>query len=372
MARSATTAIFFLTAATMAAWATRVPAIQERLDLSPGGLAVAILGLEFGAIVGLPAGGALVTRRGSRLSVRVGFAVYPSALVAVALAPSLAALTAALGVMAAANSVVDVAMNAQGIEVERRSGRPMLSSMHAGHSFGLVASGLSGTAAAAADVPVVAHFAATGAVCLVAGLGATRWFVRERAPGGRPAFIRPSGPLALLGLLAFCAFLLDGGAYQWSAVHLRTERDAAPALAAAAFTGFSLMLAIGRLAGDRLVGRYGRVRVVQSCGLVSAAGIGLALAAPSAVLSLAGWALFGLGIAPLAPTVLGAAARLPGAPAPVAIAAVTTVGYLGSFTGPPLIGALAELGSLTAALGLLGLVSGATALLAPRALMRAR
>jgi MFS family permease len=189
---------------------------------------------------------------------------------------------------------------------------------------------------------------------------------------GSPALVRPSGPLLLLGAIAFCAFLLDAGAYQWSAVHLRTAHDAAPGLAAAAFTGFSLMLALGRLGGDRLVAAFGRLRVVQGCGLVSVAGIAVALAAPSAALSIAGWALFGLGVAPLAPTTLGAAARMPGAPAPVAIAAVTTVGYFGSFTGPPLIGALAELASLTAALGLLALVSGATALLARRALMRAR
>jgi hypothetical protein len=81
---------------------------------------------------------------------------------------------------------------------------------------------------------------------------------------------------------------------------------------------------------------------------------------------LAGWALFGLGLAALAPTVLSAApAASRGSPAG-AIAAVTTVGYLGSFTGPPLVGALAEAGSLTAALGLLVAVSCAMALFAPR------
>lgn len=45
----------------------------------------------------------------------------------------------------------------------------------------------------------------------------------------------------------------------------------------------------------------------------------------------------------------------------VAIAAVTTIGYLGSFTGPPLIGALAELSSLTLALALLVVVGGVIA-----------
>src|SRR5687767_10282957 len=143
-ARIAITAVFFITGATMAAWATRVPAIQDRLDLSPAALGLAILGLEAGAVIGLPAGGALVTRVGSRTGLAIGFALYPTALVAVAFAPGLVWLAAALGVMAAANSVVDVAMNAQGVEIERRYERPVLSSLHAGHSFGMVAGGLVG------------------------------------------------------------------------------------------------------------------------------------------------------------------------------------------------------------------------------------
>jgi hypothetical protein len=51
-------------------------------------------------------------------------------------------------------------------------------------------------------------------------------------------------------------------------------------------------------------------------------------------------------------------------PAPVAIAAVTTVGYLGSFTGPPAVGAIAEIAGLSAALGLVVVAAIAIAALA--------
>jgi MFS family permease len=367
-ARIATTLVFFLTGATMAAWSTRIPAIQERLDLSPGALAVAILGLEAGAVVGLPAGGALVTRLGSRAGVAIGFGVFPTALLAVGLAPGLAALAVALGVMAAANSVVDVAMNAQGIELERRYERPVLSGLHAGHSFGMVAGGLVGIAAAGAGVVPAVHLGAMAALAVVAGVGATRWLVREPPNGDGPVFVVPNRPLALLGAIAFCAFLLDGAAYNWSAVHLRAERDAPAAVAAAAFTVFALALALGRLVGDPLVARFGRARVVQGSALVAGGGVAVAIMAGSPLGSLAGWAIFGLGTAAIAPTVLGAAAGVRDVPPPVAIAAVTTVGYLGSFTGPPLIGALAEFTGLSTALGLLALVGGAAALLARPAL----
>lgn len=369
-ARRAAIVMFFAAGWLPAAWATRIPAIKADLDLSAGALALGVLGLEAGAIVGLPTGAALAARLGSRRALRVGFAAFAPALVTVGLADDLTALAAALLAMALANSVVDVAVNAQGIELERRSRRPVLSGLHAGHPFGLVVGGLTGTATAAAGVPVVAHFAAAGAIGLAGTLTATRWLLAESDQGRAQAFVRPSPRLMLLGLLAFCAFGLDGAAYNWSAVDMRTEHGAGAALAAAAFTAFSLTLTAGRLFGDRLVARLGRVRLIQACGAVAAAGGALVITAPGAGPALAGWALFGLGLAAVAPTVLGAAPRTGDAPAPIAIAAVSTVGYLGSFTAAPAIGALAEASSLSTALATLAVLSALLAILARPALAK--
>src|SRR3954465_5213541 len=252
---AATARVFFLPGAVFAAWSTRLPAIKERLGLSDGALAVAILGLEAGAVAGLPLGGALVTRAGSRTALRVGFAAYPLGLVAVGLAPGVGALAAALAAMAFANSIVDVAMNAQGVELERRCERPLLSGLHAGHSFGLAAGGLAGTLAAAAAVPVRTHFALTAAAGIVAGLAATAGLVRERPARDGARFALPRGPLLPLAVIAYWSFLLDGAAYNWSAVHIRTEHDAAAGLAASSFLLYALTVAAVRLAGDRVIAR---------------------------------------------------------------------------------------------------------------------
>jgi MFS family permease len=382
--------LFVLTGLVSATWAARIPAIQEQLGLSPGALGLAVLGLEGGAIAGLPAGGALVARRGSRAVLRLGFAGYPLALVGVALAPALGALAAALAVMAFANSLVDVAMNVQGVELERRTSRSLLSRLHAGHAFGVLAGGLGGTVAATADVPVEAHFAGVAAAGAILGQLAAGALVDEhrRADDGvRPVALqatarrdamargRPVGRvdrrLVLLGAVAFCAFLLDGGAYAWIAVHLRSE-GAAPGLAAAGFSAFALALAVGRLAGDRLVERSGRASVVRAGGALAAGGIGVALLAPTPAVALAGWAALGAGLAPIAPAVLGASAGTSTLSAPRAIAAVTAIGYLGSFTGPPLIGALAGPVGLTAALGVMAAAALSASVLSGPALRGAR
>jgi MFS family permease len=359
-----TLTVFFVTGAVFASWGSRIPAVQDTLNLSPGELAVAILGIEGGAIVGLPLGGALTARLGSRPSLRLAFVAYGTAMVLVCGAPSLGVLTAALALTAVANSVLDVAMNAQGVELERRYRRPLLSRLHAGHSFGVLAGGLLGVGAAAAGIGVGTHFAAVAVAGLVAGLAATAWLVEEPRGTG-PAFARPTGRLATLAAIAFCAFLIDGTAINWSAVHVR-EQGGDTTIAAAGFTAFALAVALSRLAGDRAIARAGRRNAVRRAGLMTIAGAALIVAAPGPIAAIAAWALLGAGVAVIAPAVLGAApaaaARSPG----VAIAAVTTVGYLGSFTGPPAIGALAELVGLSAALLLLVAAGGAIVALASK------
>jgi MFS family permease len=367
-ARRSTFVMFVVAGWLPAAWATRIPAIKTELGLSDGGLALAILGLEAGAILGLPTGAALVARIGSRHALPIGFVAFAPALLAVGLAETLTGLAAALAVMALANSIVDVAMNAQGVELERRAQRPLLSGLHVGHPVGLVAGGLAGTVAAATDLPVAAHFAIAGVIGLGSALAASARLLAERSEGPQPAFARPSRKLLLLGLLAFCAFALDGAAYNWSAVDLRTEHNASLALAAWAFTAFAIAFALGRIIGDRQVTRFGRMRVTQGCAGVAATGAALIVLAPAALPAIAGWALFGLGLAAVAPTVLGAAPHTGDAAPATAIAAVTTIGYLGSFTGPSALGALAQATQLSTALIALMILSAILGLLAQPAL----
>jgi predicted MFS family arabinose efflux permease len=362
--------VFFATGAGFASWAARTPAVQDKLDISAGGLAVAILGIEGGAVIGLPVGGALATRIGSCWTLRIGFLLYPAGMVLAGTAGDLGVLTAALALMAAATSLNDVAMNVQGVELERRAERPVLSGLHAGHSVGVLAGALIGTAAAAAGVGVAVHFTAVAVIALIAGLVSIVWLVDEPRQVGARMLARPSGPLVGLAAVAFCCFLIEGAATQWSAVHLRTE-GAGDGLAAAGFATFALAIAAGRFAGDRVLNRFGRARTVRISGLVTAAGFGLAIFAPGPVVALAAWGATGGGVALIAPAVLGAAPLVGDMRPPVAIAAVTTVGYLGSFTGPPAIGVLSELTGLSAALVVALAACAVIVLLAPASLREA-
>ena len=363
-ARRSLGGIFFLTGLVSGTWAARIPAVQARLDLGPGELAVVIVGIETGALAGLAAAGPCVARAGSRAVLTAATLVFSPALVTAGAAPGLAWLVAGLALWAAANGLIDVAMNSQGAELERRAQRPLLSRLHAGHSFGLLAGGLLAAAAAAAGIEVVWHATAVAGLALAAGLLACRALVPDaggRAPRGRARLPRALVPLAAI---AFCCFLIDGAAANWIAVQLRTDRGASGAVAAAGYSAFCLSLALGRLTGDRLVARHGRARIVRAGGIVAALGALGAIAAPALPAAVAGWLVLGAGVSLLAPTVLGAAAATGAMPAATAIAAVSLVGYAGSFTGPPAIGALAGPAGLSSALLVLVLAGLVVALLA--------
>jgi MFS family permease len=359
----------------------RLPAVQERLDLSAGELAVAVIGVEGGALLGLSLGGVLASRCGNRRATGFGFAVYAPGIMVAALTPNLALLTVGLIIWAAANSVLDVALNAHGVELERAAGRPLLAGMHATQGLGLLTGAAAATAAATADLPLTVHFGVIAAIGLAGGLTGTRPMLPSPASTStaptrknRRPRMRAPRQLLLLGALAFCAFLVDGVAANWVAVALRTDHDAAPGIASGGFLLFTAALVLGRAVADRIIARHSRSRLVQGCGAVVLVGTVVIALAPSVVLALLGWAVLGLGVAPLAPAVLGAApdARPPGAgetavptiPAPAAIATVTTIGYLGSFTGAPAVGAIAEITGLSLALTLMAVAGVATIALA--------
>lgn len=339
--RAAVSVVFAISGAAFATWAGRIPAVQERLGLTPGGLGVALVGLTLGATLALPLSGALIARLGSRRTTRAAAVTLCLVLFALPYAGSLPLLAVTLGAFGAANSVLDTAMNAQAVEVETGYRRPILSSFHGWWSVGgLLGSGVA--ALVARDVPVRVHFTVAGAVLLVTALVAGRRLVGGGTVERTPAFARPTRALAALGAIAFCGLLAEGAAYDWSAVYLRDEAGASPGLAAAGFAACSLAMAACRFGADRMVARLGAVRFVQLAGAVSTAGIVLAVAVPNAVVAILGFGLLGGGLAGIVPVVFSAAGRAaPDRPGP-ALAAVATLGYLGLLAGPAAIGGIGE------------------------------
>jgi hypothetical protein len=252
-------------------------------------------------VLGLPIGGAAVSRFGSRCSLRLAFVFYPTMLAPMAVVPSLACMSGLLVVWAMANSVIDVAMNAAGLELEQLLRRPTLSRLHAAQSVGLLVGGLAATIAAGSGIPLLLPFGLMAVVGVLAAAVATTC-LPAGAFGARSALLRlPERRLLRLAFVAFCAFLIVGGASNWAAVDLRTEQHASAAVATAGCTLFTAAMVLTRMGGDWAFICPSRSRLAQESAITAAGGARLVVCAHDPTLAMFGWLVTGVGLATLRP-----------------------------------------------------------------------
>jgi predicted MFS family arabinose efflux permease len=363
-ATRATRLIFLTSGIGMASWAPMVPYAKARLGLDDADLGLVLLAFGGGSMVSMPLVGWLTHRYGNRKVISVAGLMLCVAIPLLAIVPNALALAAVLLYFGAMLGAVDVAMNAHAVEVERRDGRALMSGFHGLFSIGglagaaimsaLLALGLTLWAGALTIALLLALIVLSQRGSLLPGVDdATAWST---------GFRLPRGLVLLLGLLCFVSFLAEGSMLDWSAVLLRDFRGFSAASAGIGYACFSVAMATGRLAGDRLVERLGPVSAVRIGASTAALGFLLAAMAPWPVASLSGFVLIGLGASNIVPVMFSAAGRLPGNPPAISIAAVTMLGYAGLLSGPALIGFMAHASNLPVALavvaGLLLLVAG--------------
>jgi MFS family permease len=340
--RSSTSAVFLVHAGISGVLAPRIPAIKSNLGLGDGELGVALTGFAAGLFLGTRIAAWLVDRYGSRRVVEVGLPLFSVCLAGPALAGGLATLTIALIPLGIAAGLVDVAMNAQAVEVERSLRRPIMGSIHGFWSVGLLASSAVTAGIAAAGVSVRTNLLVAAAIFTLLALVAPRGLLRGRATV--PARAGRRAPIAVtviaLGVIGFCSFLGEGAAADWSGVFLHEDAGSSAGLAAFAFTAFAVGMVLARFCADWLSARFGPVSVVRVGGLLAGVGLMLGLVIVEVPAVLVGFTLLGLGLAPIVPTVFSAAGNVGSGPR--ALGWVVTMSYVGSVLGPAAIGAVAH------------------------------
>jgi MFS family permease len=367
--RWAITAVFFVDGALFATWASRIPALSDHVHADTGILGLCLLAPAAAAVVSMPLVGRLLPGRSSGLFCRVAVVALMAAVMLPALARTVPELAGSLLVMGMANSTLDLVMNAQGVSIEREMKRPILSSLHSAFSFGGFAGAGLGALAAGLGISPLVHFGFAAALFGVLGLLATSRLPRgdhdvdAQAPKLR--WTRMPARLALIGMACFFSLLAEGGASDWSAKLVRDDLAGTAALGAIAYAVFSIAMGAGRLLTDRLWARWGAGGLLRRSGALAALGFAAGLAAGTAPSAIAGFVALGLGLAGVIPTLFRAGADHPGVSTGPALAAVSSLGYLGFLAGPPAIGAIAQLTSLRLACGVLVLAGFVVLMLAP-------
>ena len=362
-ARRGVTLVFFVYGAVLATWVSRIPLIKQDLGLDTAQLSLALLGSPVGLIVATQLVSALVGRFTSAAVTRWGVAAASAAMVLPSLAWNLGSLAAALFLLGMALGSLDIAMNTQGVAIERGYARPIMSGIHGMYSVGVLAGALVGALAAHAGVDPRVHFALAAAVLAALGVAASGSLLGAEADataahGDAPAGARVPPRLArhraliALGAIAFCCLFAEGAVDDWSGVYLHEGQGASLGLAPLGAAACGIGMAVGRFGGDAVIARYGRPATLWRAALIAGAGMTLAVLAPGAGVAIAGYAILGLGVATIVPIAFTLGGTAEGVPPAWGISRVTMLGYAGLFSSPPAIGLVAQATGLAAALAI--------------------
>ncbi len=336
----------------MGAWAPQIPLLLPRHQITETTLGLLIFGLGVGAVSAMLFAGRMIARTGSR-RVAIGFGLASTPLLPlIVFAPNLWVLALAMALMGGLLGCMDIAMNTNAVEVERRLGRAIMSSSHGFWSLGGFTGGFLGTYSIG-WLGAEAQSILTATVALGLILWGSARLLNDSVLPVSAARTLPAAPakthlfprslsLWLLGAMAFFSMIPEGSVLDWAAIYLSKELDSGISSAGLGFAFFSGTMAIMRFAGDGVRNRFGAVSTLRFSSAIGAAGLMVAATAPVGWVAIIGFAFTGLGVANMIPILFSAAGNHPGIAPAQAISTVTMVGYSGILVAPAPIGYLAE------------------------------
>jgi MFS family permease len=279
-----------------------------RIDDVSLGLAMALSTLATVAAMSL--GGRIAHTMSNRAVLLSALPLFAVLLLCLLTATSQAAFFTAFMLLGLLFGLTDLFMNAEGTAIEHDMKRPVFTMFHAS-----VSAATAIFAVASSFVAVMAGPWLVGVISMV--MFALAWgLVFRNVPARSPVAKRlPAGtgsasrrPLVLLGLAAGLIIAAETAALLWSAKLLD---DLAPALAAISGLGaafYGVCNASLRVIGDRLRVRYGDLRLMTWSLIVAICGFSVLGLSKSFTLSVAAFAIVGLGTAVLIPCVFAVAA----------------------------------------------------------------
>lgn len=365
-ARIATSTLFFCAGFCFASWASRIPQIQAKLGLNEAELGAVLLALPVGLMVSLPVSGLLVAKYGSRRIAISAVLLYAITLPLLGLVTNPWQLIVVLFFFGFGGNLLNISMNTQGAGVEDMYQRSIMASFHGVWSLAGFTGAAVGTLMVRFIISPFFHFCIVTVVIYVFVWTIYRFLLAKdiHAGGDAPVFAKPDGYLLKLGLIAFCCMVCEGTMFDWSGVYFAKEVKAPAQYVTFGFAAFMTTMAGGRFIGDWLSTKLGKVNMIRMSGILIASGLMISVVFPNIITATIGFLLTGMGVSSVVPLVYGAAAKSGKVASGVALAAVSTVGYLGFLFGPPVIGFIAQALSLRWSFTLIAILGFCTTLLA--------
>lgn len=331
---------------------SRMPALKNMTGATEGELGIILLCFGLSALIGLAFAPRLIAKISAKTTLLASSLACMVFVVLVSFSSSVWFFGIAMALLGICMGLCDVTMNVQGVEVERAYKKSSMNILHAGYNIGAAAAACAGSIFAATNFGVWVNFVLP--VAIMAGM---LWWAEprlvtenlekpERSESSPLVSVEPKKRLPFLvwvcGLLCVCCYVSEGSVGEWGSLYLHQEKAAPESIAALVFAGFSICSLMCRLVADRLRNYFGDFLVSTAGATLALAGMLTVLSSSSWSICLIGYAMMGLGQAPIVPIAFSRAGAIKGVSTARATSLVSLLAYAGLLFAPPAFGLSAE------------------------------
>lgn len=331
---------------------SRMPALKNMTGATEGELGIILLCFGLSALIGLAFAPRLIAKISAKTTLLASSLACMVFVVLVSFSSSVWFFGIAMALLGICMGLCDVTMNVQGVEVERAYKKSSMNILHAGYNIGAAAAACAGSIFAATNFDVWVNFVLP--VAIMAGM---LWWAEprlvtenlekpERSESSPLVSVEPKKRLPFLvwvcGLLCVCCYVSEGSVGEWGSLYLHQEKAAPESIAALVFAGFSICSLMCRLVADRLRNNFGDFLVSTAGATLALAGMLTVLSSSSWSICLIGYAMMGLGQAPIVPIAFSRAGAIKGVSTARATSLVSLLAYAGLLFAPSAFGLSAE------------------------------
>ena len=374
--RFSVSSFYFIQGLVFSSWASRIPDIKESLHMNEAQLGSVLFAIPVGQLATMALAGYLVSRFGSKKTLTFAAFLNPLALICLGCSTSIWQLLLSLILFGIAGNMCNISVNTQGIGVERLYRSSIMASFHGLWSLAGFTGGLIGTWMVGMHVTPLNHFCMIAIIAWCTLLMMRRSILprdtrlaenmEKQTEKSQPSlFIKPDQYILILGIITFGSMVCEGTMFDWSGVYFEQVVHPPKELVRLGYIAFMFAMTCGRFTADHFVTRFGIIPVIQISGVLITLGLLLAVVFPYLTTATAGFLLVGFGTSSIVPLCYSLAGKSKIMRSGHALAAVSTIGFLGFLIGPPIIGFVAQALSLRWSLGIIAMIGFTATGMAP-------
>jgi fucose permease len=356
--RLATTVFFFISGFGYSSWASRIPSIQQQLHLNEAQLGGVLLAAPIGLMLTMPFTSMMLGKVNSKKIMLTGALLYNIVLCLPGFTNRTWQLVVVLLAFGSTRNLLNLSANSQAVGVQKLYKNSIMTTFHGMWSLAGFAGAGVGFIMVYLNIATGLHLAAVSVTLIFLSL----YFYKntfDQPPvqhAKKPIFSLPDKHLMKFAIICFGCMSCENTMYDWSAIYFERAVNATKSSAIGAFVVYMIFMTLGRFAGDKLVPRLGIKKILNTCGWLIFTGLLLAVILPYPVTAGAGFAMVGLGVSCIVPLVFSMAGKSKTMSSGQALAAISTIGYIGFLLVPPFIGFVAHALNLRWSFGIIAIL----------------